>query len=144
MDKKDVVHIFHGILLSRQCTTHAATWMDLEIILSEVSQAKTNICLCMIYSVISLICDILKNYTKVDFNFHDHNIISFSFKTGYQVSFSTLRCTAFLSISGNDCQITSVEHSAIWGRGTPKKLPLKEFLHHQKGMQKYVDILLHG
>ena len=87
--------------------------MDLEIILSEVSQAKTNICLCTIYSVVSLIRDILKNYTKVDFNCHDHNIISFSLKTAYQVSFSTLCCTAFLSISGNYCQITSEAHSAI-------------------------------
>lgn len=111
MDKKDVVHVFHGIRLSHQCTTHAVAWMDLEMILREVSRAKANICLCVIYSVISLICEILKNDTMVDFNFHDHNIISFSFKTGYQVSFSTLRCTAFLSINGNYFQVTSEEHS---------------------------------
>ena len=46
MDKEDVVHIHNGIL------PFAATWMDLEIvILSEVSQTKTNI-------MISLICGI--------------------------------------------------------------------------------------
>ena len=44
---KDVVHIYNGILLSHKKTEimpFATTWMDLEIIiLSEVSQTKTNI-----------------------------------------------------------------------------------------------------
>ena len=47
MDKEDVVHIYNGILLSHKKTEimpFATTWMDLEIIiLSEVSQTKTNI-----------------------------------------------------------------------------------------------------
>ena len=74
------------------------------------------------YDVISLICKILKNNTNVDFYFHGHNIVSFSFKAGYQVSVSTSRCTAFLSINGNYCQITTEEHSAIWVRGTPREV----------------------
>ena len=47
MDKEDVVHIYNGILLSHKenkITPCAMTWMDLEIvILSEVSQRKTNV-----------------------------------------------------------------------------------------------------
>ena len=47
MDKEDVVHIYDGILLSHkknEIMPFAATCMDLEIvILSEVSQTKTNI-----------------------------------------------------------------------------------------------------
>ena len=46
-DKEDVVHIYNGILLSHkkdEIMPFAATWMDLEmIILSEISQRKTNI-----------------------------------------------------------------------------------------------------
>ena len=78
--------------------------------------------ICMMYNMISLICEILKNATNVDFSFHDHNIVSFSFKTGYQVSVFTSHCTAFLSINGNYCQITSKEHSAVWGWGTPREV----------------------
>ena len=47
MDKEDVVHIFNRILLrhkKKEIKPFVATWMNLEtIILSEVSQWKTNI-----------------------------------------------------------------------------------------------------
>ena len=48
MDKEDAVYICNGILLSQneknEIMTFVATWIDLEIIiLSEVSQTKTNI-----------------------------------------------------------------------------------------------------
>ena len=46
MDKEDVVHTYNGILAIKknEIMPFAATWMDLEIIiLSEVSQTKTNI-----------------------------------------------------------------------------------------------------
>ena len=47
MDKKDVVHMYNGILLSHKnnkIMPFAAAWMDLEIVrLNAVSQTKTNI-----------------------------------------------------------------------------------------------------
>ena len=47
MDKEDVAHIYNGILSAikkNKIMPFAATWMDLEtVILSEVSQTKTNI-----------------------------------------------------------------------------------------------------
>ena len=46
MDKQDVVRIYDGILAIKknEIMPFAATWMDLEIIiLSEISQTKTNI-----------------------------------------------------------------------------------------------------
>ena len=56
MDTEDVAHIYNGILLSHkknEIMPFATTWMDLEIIiLSEVSQTKTN--------MISLTCRIQK------------------------------------------------------------------------------------
>ena len=45
-DKKDVVYMYNGVLAIKknEIMPFAATWMDLEvIILSEVSQRKTNI-----------------------------------------------------------------------------------------------------
>ena len=56
MDKKDVVHIYNGLLAIKmnEIMPFAATWMDLEIIiLSEVSQKEKDK-----YHVISLICGI--------------------------------------------------------------------------------------
>ena len=57
MDKKDVVHMYNGILLSHKNewnNAFAATWMQLEIIiLSEVSQKEKDK-----YHMISLICGI--------------------------------------------------------------------------------------
>ena len=51
MDKDDVEHIYNGRLLSHrknEIVPFSATWMDLEIIiLSEVSQRKTNIWYCL-------------------------------------------------------------------------------------------------
>ena len=45
MDKEDGAHIYKGMLaIKKNEKPFAATWMDLEvIILSEVSQRKTNI-----------------------------------------------------------------------------------------------------
>ena len=52
MNKEDVVHIYNGILAIKknEIMLFAATWMDLEMImLSEVSQTKTNITLYHLY-----------------------------------------------------------------------------------------------
>ena len=46
MDKGDVVHLYNGILAIKinEIMPFSATWIDVEIIiLSEVSQTKTNI-----------------------------------------------------------------------------------------------------
>ena len=46
MDKEDVVHMYNGILLNhkKERMPFAATWMGIEtVILSEISQRKTNI-----------------------------------------------------------------------------------------------------
>ena len=57
MDKKDVVHIYNGILLSHkkdETTPITALWMDLEIvILSEKSHAEKEK-----YHMILLICGV--------------------------------------------------------------------------------------
>ena len=47
MDKEDVVRIYNGILLSHKkngIVPFAATWMELEIIISEVSQKEKDKC----------------------------------------------------------------------------------------------------
>ena len=55
-DEEDVVHIFHGILLSHDITPSAATRMNLgTVILSKVSQTEKNKC-----HMVSLICGIFK------------------------------------------------------------------------------------
>ena len=67
MDKGDVVYVcvcvIHRVLLNHKnnkILSFATIWMDLEIIvLSEVSQRKTN-------DMISLICEILKNDTRTN------------------------------------------------------------------------------
>lgn len=46
MDKENVVHLYHGMLVIKRnkITPSAAPWMYLElVILSEISQTKTNI-----------------------------------------------------------------------------------------------------
>ena len=48
MDKEDVVYIYNGVLLGNhkeyEILSFATTWMELEgIMLSEISQRKTNI-----------------------------------------------------------------------------------------------------
>ena len=56
MDKEDVVHTHNGILLSNKKNAimpFAATWKDLEIIISEISQTEKNK-----YHMILLICGI--------------------------------------------------------------------------------------
>ena len=53
MDKENVAQIYNGILLSHKKMPFAATWMDLEIILSEVSQTEKDK-----YHLISHICGI--------------------------------------------------------------------------------------
>ena len=57
MDEEDVVHIYHGILLSHkknEIMSFTATWMDLEtVILSEVSQTEKGK-----YHMVSLMCGI--------------------------------------------------------------------------------------
>ena len=58
MDKEDVVHVYNGILFSRQkaIRTLVTTWIDLEgIMLSEISQTEKDE-----YCMISLIRGILK------------------------------------------------------------------------------------
>ena len=54
-NKEDVVYIKNGILLSRKngITPLAATWMDLEVILSEMRQKEREK-----YHLLSLICGI--------------------------------------------------------------------------------------
>ena len=54
VDKKDVVYMYNGLVFSHkkknEIMTFAATEMDLEIIiLSKVSQRKTNITQCHLY-----------------------------------------------------------------------------------------------
>ena len=54
MGKGDVVYTFNRMLLSQEknATPFAATWMNPEIIiLSEVSQRKTNIMISLIYGI---------------------------------------------------------------------------------------------
>ena len=56
LDKKDVIHIYNGILLLKknEIMSFAAKWMDLEIIiLRDVSQTEKDK-----YQMISLICRI--------------------------------------------------------------------------------------
>ena len=45
MGKEDVAYSFNGILLTpkNEIMPFAATWMDMEVIQSKVSQRKTNI-----------------------------------------------------------------------------------------------------
>ena len=63
MDKKDVVRIYNGILLSHKknkIMPFAATWIDPEmIILSEVNQTEKDK-----YHMILFICAILKKSSK--------------------------------------------------------------------------------
>ena len=62
MDKKDVVHIYNGILLShkrKEIGSFVETWMDLEtVIQSEVSQKEKNK-----YRILTHICGTEKNGT---------------------------------------------------------------------------------
>ena len=67
MDKEDVVRIYNGILLSHKkngIVPFAATWMELEIIISEVSQKekdKYHIIACVLHAKSLLSCPILCN-----------------------------------------------------------------------------------
>ena len=60
MNKEDVVHVCSGTLFSHKKgrMLFTATWMDLEIIiLSEVSQIKTNIISLYMWNLIKMIQD---------------------------------------------------------------------------------------
>ena len=62
MDKKDVVHMYHEILLSHrkeERVPFAEMWIDLELVIHrEVSQKEKNK-----YHILMHVCEIQKNHT---------------------------------------------------------------------------------